>query len=280
MSENTFDQEPSEIIDSAVENEELLDDVIDSENESTESEDDTDEVEYKGEKYKIPKALKPAIMKDADYTQKTQELAREREIIAKLREESEAEKQSIQEKLKTNIQERGRLAAITDTLQQYEGLNWSEISDQDPVHAQKLWIQYSQLKESAKELAGRIQKEDWQASQETQLREAKRIQEGQAFLAEKVPNWSPKLAGDLVNYASSIGWSQSEIQRITAPQVIALHRAFVGDQLLAKRNLKVSDEVRPVPKVGGNAAVKKDVSRMSDAEFASMRRQQIKNRNK
>lgn len=278
MSDNTFDQEPSEIIEDVVEHEELLDDVIDSENESIE--DDTDEVEYKGEKYKIPKALKPAIMKDADYTQKTQELAREREIIAKLREENEAEKQGLQEKSKTYIQERGRLAAITDTLQQYEGLNWSEISDQDPVYAQKLWIQYSQLKESAKELAGKIENQERQASQETQLKEAKRIQEGQALLAEKVPNWSPKLAGELMGYASSIGWSESEIQRITAPQVIALHRAFVGDQLLAKRNLKVSDEVKPVPKVGGNASVKKDVSRMSDAEFAAMRRQQIKNRNK
>jgi len=279
MSENTFDQEPSEIIDTAVEHEEFLDDVVDSENESTED-DDTDEVEYKGEKYKIPKALKPAIMKDADYTQKTQELARRLEAVDKQQKENEAEKQSFQEKSKTNIQERGRLAAIADTLQQYEGLNWSEISDQDPVQAQKLWIQYSQLKESAKELSGKIQKEEWQASQETQLKEAKRIQEGQALLAEKVPNWSPKLAGELMGYAASIGWSESEIQRITAPQVIALHRAFVGDQLLAKRNLKVSDEVKPVSKVGGNATVKKDVSRMTDAEFAAMRRQQIKNRTK
>lgn len=279
MSENTFDQEPSEIIDAVVEHEELFDDVSESDQDISED-DDTDEVEYKGEKYKIPKALKPAIMKDADYTQKTQELAREREIIARLREDSEAEKQSFQEKSKTNIQERGRLAAIADTLQQYEGLNWSEISDQDPVHAQKLWIHYSQLKESAKELSGKIQKEEWQASQETQLKEAKRIQEGQALLAEKVPNWSPKLAGELMGYAASIGWSESEIQRITAPQVIALHRAFVGDQLLAKRNLKVSDEVKPVSKVGGNASIKKDVSRMTDAEFAAMRRQQIKNRTK
>src|SRR6476660_325944 len=40
--------------------------------------DDSEEVEFGGKKYKLPKDLKPALMMEADYRRKTQELAEQR----------------------------------------------------------------------------------------------------------------------------------------------------------------------------------------------------------
>ena len=46
----------------------------------TQPEDD-EEVEYEGKTYKVPKELKGALMKNADYTQKTQEVAEQRKSV-------------------------------------------------------------------------------------------------------------------------------------------------------------------------------------------------------
>lgn len=47
-------------------------------NEEGSQEDDLEEVEHSGKKYRIPKELKPALMLQADYTRKTQEAAEAR----------------------------------------------------------------------------------------------------------------------------------------------------------------------------------------------------------
>ena len=44
-------------------------------------EDDTEEVDWDGTKYRIPKALKPGLLMQADYTRKTQELAEQRRHV-------------------------------------------------------------------------------------------------------------------------------------------------------------------------------------------------------
>ena len=43
--------------------------------------DDSEEVEHDGHKYRVPKALKPALMMHSDYTKKTQDLAEERKAL-------------------------------------------------------------------------------------------------------------------------------------------------------------------------------------------------------
>ena len=45
---------------------------------ATNQDDDSEEVEHEGQKYRIPKALKSALMMNADYTRKTQEVAEQR----------------------------------------------------------------------------------------------------------------------------------------------------------------------------------------------------------
>ena len=44
-------------------------------------EDDTEEVDWDGAKYRVPKPLKDALLRQADYTRKTQELAEQRRTV-------------------------------------------------------------------------------------------------------------------------------------------------------------------------------------------------------
>jgi len=239
--------------------------------------DDSEEVEHEGKKYILPKELKSSLMMHADYTRKTQELAHERNTI-------QQERERIAQEIEINrsdLQDHARLVATEDKLKEFEQVNWNQLSTDDPVLAQQLWIQFTQLKEArnatAQGLNARAQQRQFEAQQAT----AKQIEEGRAALIRDIPNWSPELANKLRDYAVSEGWTRREIESITPAQVKSLHRSYVGDQLLKKQNpsSRVTAQARPITRVGGNAAVSKSPEKMTDKEFAAMRRMQIKNRN-
>ena len=94
-------------------------------------EDEDEEVEHDGQKYKVPKALKPLLMMQGDYTQKTQALAEQRRAI-------EAQAQQTHQLVQQNIADIGRVASIDERLQQFSQLNWQALSEADPLQAQKL----------------------------------------------------------------------------------------------------------------------------------------------
>ena len=111
--------------------------------------DELDEHEHEGKKYKIPRVLKPALMMHADYTQKTQEVAEQRRAVEAERERLTNQVKSQQE----HVVALGRLAAADETLknldariEQYEKLNWSQIEQTDVLRAQTLLREYNLLK--------------------------------------------------------------------------------------------------------------------------------------
>ena len=67
-----------------IEAEELLDteDGEGNPDEESEPEDDTEEVDYEGKKYRVPKDIKDALLRQSDYTRKTQELAEHRNQVS------------------------------------------------------------------------------------------------------------------------------------------------------------------------------------------------------
>ena len=240
--------------------------------------DDSEEVEHDGKKYRVPKELKSSLMMHADYTRKTQELANERNTIAQERERIAKEV----ENNRSDLQDHARLVATEDKLKEFEQVNWNQLSNDDPVLAQQLWMQFSQLKEARNATAQNLNARAQQRQFEAQQANAKQIEEGRAALERDIPNWSPELANKLRDYAVSEGWTRREIESITPAQVKSLHRSYVGDQLLKKQNpsSKVTAQAKPITKVGANAAVSKSPEKMTDKEFAAMRRMQIKNRGK
>jgi hypothetical protein len=99
-----------------------------SQEDSSADDEDLDELDYDGEKYRIPKKLKPGFMMQADYTRKTQE-------VAQTRQELEAQKQRIAEQAKAveEINEdTERLALAKHNLKQFEALDWNKLEAEDP----------------------------------------------------------------------------------------------------------------------------------------------------
>jgi len=107
-------------------------------------EDDYDDVEYDGEYYRLPKKLKDAVLRQADYTKKTQEVAEQRRAL----EARDRELVQQAEALRTDTQERARLVALEDTIKEYANVDWDKWEQQDPLAAQAGWRKFQQLRDA------------------------------------------------------------------------------------------------------------------------------------
>ena len=254
-----------------------IDEPSEESNEDDSAIDDSEEVEHEGKKYKIPKELKSALMMQADYTRKTQE-------VAELRKAAENERDAVKrqaEVQQSDIREYAQLYSIEERLKQFEQVNWQQYSQQDPVQAQASWFEYSQLKDQGHKLATNVSQRERQREFERQQETAKQIEQGQASLAKEIKGWSPELGVKLQVFAKSEGWSDREISNITVAQVKTLHSKYlISEQLVKKQSTAPKIEAKPVTQVGGGGATsKKSPSQMTDKEFSDWRRAQIKNRN-
>lgn len=242
--------------------------------------DESEEVDYEGKKYKVDRALKDALMRTADYTRKTQEVAEQRRAV-EAREQALAHQAKAQEEY---VKEYAQVMAIDGQLNQFAQVNWQELSDTDPVQAQKLWIQYSQLRDAKGGLEASLQQKQQQRTQAEQQRAfdeqqktAKQIEDSRRALASEIKNWSPELAAKLRDFARGDGWSESELNNITVAQVKSLNRAYSADQLIKSQPAPKPPSVpaKPVPQVGsGGAPVSKRLEDMPMAEYMRARRAQ------
>ena len=105
------------------------------------SEEEVEEVEFEGKAYKVPKELKPALLRQADYTKKTQELAEYRKQVADQNDYLAAQRHL----LSTAGQEFAELKAAELELAKFQNVNWAELANQNPGQAIVLSKQQEQI---------------------------------------------------------------------------------------------------------------------------------------
>lgn len=241
-----------------------------------EAPDDGEEVEFEGKQYKLPKELKDALLRQADYTRKTQEVAETRRQI-------EAQRQEFQQRVQIQqqtLQDHAHLMTIDQQLQQFERLDWNGVIDQDPVQAMKLQQQYSSLKGMREQVTTRINQFAQQQLSQQQQQLAKLVESGSQQLASEIKGWSPELAKTLKTYGQENGgYSAEEMASVIDPRAVKLlHKAYLYDQLTSKTQEKPKAEpVKPVttikPKSSGQS---KDPDKMSPDEWVKWRESQIR----
>jgi hypothetical protein len=258
---------------------------IDSEFSDDGEEGGEEEVEYEGRNYKVPKELKDALLRQSDYTKKTQEIAESRKSYEQQVQEFEQQRQHAAQQIQRqqqNIQGYAQLAALDAQLQQLSGIDWNSLSENDPVEAQKLFFTQSQLREQRGQIASYLGQAEQQSALMTQQEIAKQLEKGREVLAKDIKGWSPEVASSLIEHGvNNYGFTKAELSQVYDPRhVKVLHKAYLYDQLMAKAKTKPKTEVtaEPTRKVSAGASNTKDPSRMTDKEFANWRRSQIKQR--
>jgi len=252
----------------------------DSESQETEApaeEDDSEEVDYEGEKYKLPKKLKDALLRQQDYTQKTQAVAEQRRAL-------EAQAQQVQQHAQLSQQyvaEYAEALALDKELAQYKTINWNQLMDADPVQAMKLDRQMRDIQARRDEVVSSVtQKQQAQAIEAPRIAQ-QRLNEGRAVLERKIKGWAPDTAKALASFGMEQGFTEQELAQVNDPRTVKLlHKAWQYDQLMKAKTAKpepVTQE-RPVTRITASKGTVKTPDKMTDKEFAAWRRNQIRNR--
>ncbi|MBJ7413337.1 MAG: hypothetical protein JHD15_23685 [Phenylobacterium sp.] len=212
---------------------------------------ETIEVELDGAVYTVPAALKGAILRQADYTRKTQELAEHRRALEAEREAFGQEASAFRGASRDRI----RLAALDDQLAEFEGVDWEAYSAEAPEAAQDLWGRFQAMAEAREQLAYAVA----HADERDQLRAARAAAEEMAAtgarLREEIDGWSPEVAAKLVEYGQAFGVTLEELAQMADPRLWKLlHKAWRADQAGEAQAGAQALAVRPAVTVSGGGA--------------------------
>ena len=246
-----------------------------NESELKETEHEYVDIEYEGVNYNLPPELKDALLRQSDYSKKTQTVADDRRAL-------EAQQQQFQQAAQMqsrNMQGHAQLAALQNQLEQYTNVDWDSYSEQDPTAAQKAFFQYTQLKDATTNLGQQLQSQESQALQQQQMTSARQLEQGKAELARDIKGWSPELVSKLNTHGETYGFSHNELTTISDPRAVrVLHDAYLYRQSLKKATTQPETQAKPISKVKGRSTGKPNPDKMSADEWQTWRNKQLASR--
>ena len=189
--------------------------VAEGEAEEVEPEDDSEEIEHEGERYKVPKALKDAFLRQADYTRKTQEIAETRKAL----EARNAELAQQAEVFRETSEKRVQLAIIDQQLSQLDQMDWGVYAQTyGAEQAVAAMAQANQLRDARSALTADISAKESEFNSQRQAAEARALQEAEQVLSREIQGFGPQLVQTVAKAASDFGFTAEEIRA-----------SFIGD---------------------------------------------------
>lgn len=249
------------------------------------SEDEFEDFEEDGKTYKVPKDLKGHLLRNQDYTRKTQALAEQRKAleaeITKVQADNE-EIDSAKISLRQVTQRQKDLEALT-------GDDWDQLKAMNPQAYDRLQREFLTLPREADKLKQALDQKVSEANRKQQEITAKQVEEGQAILARDIPGWGPDLGAKLVNFVKAeFGIDESNPKHSAAfmdPALVKMaHAAFKAKetQRKAATTQKAQNVTRnPPPTTARRAAPATGLSDNLTAEqWAAKRNEQVAKRHR
>lgn len=152
-----------------------------------------------------------------DYTQKTQKLADERKAVEERTQAIQAQEKAFQEQAQLQqafIKEIAEVTALDKQISQYQNVDWNALTDQDPVQAQKLFFQRTQLVDQRNRLAQELTQKHQQAQQQQQTQRAAVIAKAKEALKKDLPDWDDTKEAEAREVAKSYGFKDEEFSSV------------------------------------------------------------------
>lgn len=240
-----------------------------------ELEDDLDGVKVRGKKELIEK-LKAERLMQADYTRKTQEVAEQRKAVEAAQQQIQAQRQFEQQ----NLDIVADIRAMEREMAQLSQVNLQQLSDQDPVQAQKLMVRLQQLQTARGQAAQALTQRHQAFTQAQQQEAARQLEEGQRVLQRDIPGWGPELAQKLTSFALANGYTQAEVAAIRSPAMVrSLYREYQVAEA-KKQATQRPPQVQTAPVTRVNSASKSraaiDPDKLSPEQWLKWRNAQVK----
>lgn len=238
-------------------------------------EDEFEEFDWEGKKIKGPKGLKDGLLRQADYTRKTQAVAeKERALEARAAQIEQASKVGDEE-----MNARAALISIDSDLKSYENVDWDAWEAQDLFAAQAGFRKFQQLQAARGQVTNYLGERQKARTETTQQETAKRLQETRQFAETKIKGWTPEVDAKITEFATKeLGFDWNTLKSAYTPAVYkALHLAWLGHQAI---NTKAAPSTAKPPvteplkvvAAKANPPAKKSLSELSMDEYAAARR--------
>lgn len=171
--------------------------------------DDTEEIDVDGVKARVPKALKDAFLRQADYTRKTQEVAEQRRALearnAELAQQAEARTQTLEQRV--------QLGLLDKQLEAFAELDWDEYAQNyganAAISAQAKWRQIEAQRAS---LNNEITEAESNFRLSSERAAATVLQEADKELAQVIEGYGPELVQSVAKVGQTFGFSPDELR--------------------------------------------------------------------
>lgn len=233
-----------------------------------------------GKKYTIPKALEGGLLKNKDYTTKTQETA----ALKKTLESREAEINQRLEATDEELEMRAEHRAVKARLEAYGQLSkedWAAHRAADYIATDEAWRDYQELKERNGELAKTLETKASERTRKAELDLATRVEETRAFAEKQIPGWKPELTEKLVKFALDNGVPEDALKTNWSPTFYKLlHRAQIGESVIQKQATAQklpAAPVEPLATVGGKStpAARGDLASLDMDAYVAARKKGV-----
>jgi len=212
-------------------------------------EDDSDEIDWEdGQKYRVPKVLKEGLLRQQDYTRKTQELAELRRQAQVTMETGQA----LQQFQAATADEQRELSRVQADIERYKGLDWSSLDTDTYIKAKH---QLDNLKERAGEIQQGLGQKAQQFSQWRQQQLQQALQSGEQFLRTSIQGWGDEARREVRTQVLANGYSEEELAQVIDPRFVKIAwKAAQFDKLQAGKQtaLQSAQKAPPVVKPGAS----------------------------
>lgn len=215
-------------------------------------ESDDEDVEFEGKAYKVPKELKPALLRTEDYTRKTQEVASMRKQV----EDQALFLEARQHLLAEATQELADLRAAEQELEQYAKVDWVSEANNDAGRAFALSQRQKMLENRVGQLKFKLNQAAQHAEQIATQHRQKQLRlavEGARQALGKVTDEDDKQAMKMV---LDLGFTDADIHRLADPRILQMaFKAAKWDALQSAKPgvTKKAESARPMKAVARSA---------------------------
>lgn len=207
-----------------------------------------------------------------DYTKKTQEVAEQRKAVEMHAQALKAQEQAfnqIVESQQAFIKDIAKLESLNDQIAQFESVDWNALSDNDPVQAQKLFIQYQNLNTKRTQMGQELQQKHSQLQQQRTQQEQIRLEQARSELLKTFPDWNADRARELRETAKEYGFSEDELSAVTDPRQVKILADAAAYRKLQAQKANVTQKVAGKPAVVKPGA--KDTNAAARSKASEMR---------
>lgn len=208
------------------------------------------------------KELQQGYLRTADYTRKTQELAKQR---AQVQEEVRQAKSQVNETYEKRLAELQSivLKAVAPDL---SSVDWSKLANEDAFEYVRLSNRRNEVQQLLQTIQAEQDKAQSASKEEQQKRKADEWQKSLEVLNREIPSFGPEVVKRIIDAAEQWGFSKDEVAQWTDHRQIRMLHALTERKAIEAKRPEIEKKVAVVTKVLKPGTKSQPKSALSDAK--------------